>query len=78
MAFDKSKSNKAIILCEHCGDQYTSLSKGICGKCSTPEKRAKLDEENKKIFEESGMEFDCRFCSQEKIQKESHNKFMEK
>ena len=51
MAIQKPSGNKTIILCMHCGDQFTSLSNGLCSKCKTPEKRAALDDENRKIWE---------------------------
>lgn len=80
MAFTTPKTTGAIIVCCHCGDLFTSLPKGLCGKCSTPEKRAKLDEENRKIWLESKSltPFVCKFCEREKLAEISHNKYLEK
>lgn len=75
MAFGKStaSSNKTIILCDHCGDQYTSLTNGLCSKCKTPEKRAKLDAENAEIFGASKLEFHCQYCAREKRREADRN-----
>lgn len=54
-----------IYLCVHCGDRFKSEVK-LCKNCNTAEKRAAMDEENKKVFEAQGLVFHCGYCSLKK------------
>ncbi len=53
--------------CYHCGERYCGSSMGACNKscanCRIAEGRKSLDEENKKIFADRGMEFNCKVCT---------------
>jgi DNA-directed RNA polymerase subunit RPC12/RpoP len=60
------KSNGTIFLCSHCGERFKSNIGYFCSKCKTPEKRAKMDQENLEIWSESGKKYRCLFCENEK------------
>jgi len=54
-----------IGLCSHCGERM-SAPQGkcatFCPNCKKASDRHAMDEENKKIFEASGMVFKCDYC----------------
>lgn len=59
-------ASKVAFVCSHCGDMFSTNIGDFCSKCKTPEKREKLDQDNREIWAESKMEFHCKFCSREK------------
>ena len=54
--------------CIHCGERSGS-PRVFCKSCGTAEGRAKVDEENKKIFAAAGKEFICEYCEREQKHK---------
>lgn len=69
MAIKKPSGSRPIILCMHCGEQFTALPKeGLCSRCKTTEKRAAMDEENRKIWEGNKFKkpFRCAYCERER------------
>lgn len=48
--------------CLHCGESI-GIQSTFCRNCKDADGRAKMDRENKKIFAEAGLEFNCGYCS---------------
>lgn len=65
MAEKKKSFSNGVWLCEHCGDQSGTAIK-LCANCRTAEQRAKMDAENKAIFEAAGKVFRCSYCLRKK------------
>jgi len=57
--------SKTKYLCLHCGEAFLSTLI-LCKNCKTKEQRAKMDAENKEIFEKDGLKFNCEYCLKEK------------
>lgn len=59
------------VVCSHCGQKGAIVGadnnkQWFCGYCNTPEKRAEMDKNNKKIFSDNGLpEYHCKFCEKE-------------
>lgn len=54
-----------ICQCAHCGDRFGSNNGAcslVCKNCKTKEQRKAMDQANKEVFEQVGLEYHCRFC----------------
>ena len=54
-----------ICICMHCHNTVPGQAK-LCGNCNTADKRREMDEANKKLFKEKGLEYHCHHCDREK------------
>ena len=53
-----------IKVCSHCGEiiSRSDTRKKFCNYCNSSGKRKEMDENNRKLFEENGLEYHCKFC----------------
>lgn len=62
----KAENLKVRCICAHCGEVFGGNASGKCGllckNCRTEKERNAICEENKKIFEKVGKNYQCRHC----------------